>query len=316
MCSDLLIYHGFSDFCLAIVDVLLLYNTFRVLAPAFDGVSTIATNTRKSRDIESIAGSAHLEKFSPMESQRRSNFEQKIDLYRSRGPSPNWSSSTHDRKASEASLASSEQSLLSQPADFATYRYISTATPPPAMIIPGREPVGSYESITSLTMPPRRPSNPPTSAWSQKFAARQGIPESVTEEPVRPDRRHIARQNSNSTFGQPTSRATSWVSEWNPETPTAENITRQQQSPRMQMYSGRPMVSTNTSSPLNSSYYPRSPPISATEYHSRSPSMSPTMSMTSPTSPPQRLRPLLLNQTPRTRMDTHSIDTSSFYSTR
>lgn len=64
---------------LGVVDVLLLYNTFRVLGPAFDARSSVAT-----RKLESFGAASSLEKLGPMALPgQQSDVERRIHQYRS-----------------------------------------------------------------------------------------------------------------------------------------------------------------------------------------------------------------------------------------
>ncbi|KAF9453453.1 hypothetical protein P691DRAFT_800720 [Macrolepiota fuliginosa MF-IS2] len=94
-------------FLLGVVNVLLLYNTFRVLGPVFDGRSS-ANSTRKTMDSFGPTG-YFLDKDGPYDGFRRTTFQAQVDQYRF--PVPLYQTPTLGHSSKSPSQAS-DRSLL------------------------------------------------------------------------------------------------------------------------------------------------------------------------------------------------------------
>lgn len=159
------------------MDVLLLYNTFRVLGPAFDARSAASSR------ISSFGTAGELEKYAPsLTIGRRSEMQEKIHQYRSqnigssRSSSENsWSGSSQgllplhlgrDERIRDSNYSNSNTSMIGRPITPAGFNY-DIPVPPPA-VTPTRKTSHDFgehrrnESLTSngLPAPPRRNRSP------------------------------------------------------------------------------------------------------------------------------------------------------------
>jgi hypothetical protein len=311
-------------FSLSFVDVLLLYNTFRVLGPAFDAHSAAST-----RRVESFGTSGNLEKYAPSPTPgQRAGMEEQIQHYRAQSlgsprPSSENSFSTSGGKSAQQLLplylgrgmadyrnsGQSNSSMLGRSiTPSSTYSQWDIATPAPAAMAarsPGRDVAAHIrsDSLSSrgLPAPPRRTRSPVTSQPMPEIQlSRQMTDEGYTDQ-------WLSRQRSTQTFGHRESPPTKSPSLLSEEASGSEWSSRiQRQSP--QGY-GQARLSAVASSFPNQ--YPRSPPHSATVERSNSAYSS--SSLSSPGSPSNHHRPMLLSRgsTPDMRA---SREASSRYS--
>ncbi|PPQ83448.1 hypothetical protein CVT25_007039 [Psilocybe cyanescens] len=261
---EAVVFASICWFTLSFVDVLLLYNTFRVLGPAFEARS--AVSTRKS---QSFASSSNLEKGgagpSPLE---RAVLEEKIKHYRTdseNSTAPSTLSAGSTRPLLPLYLNHKDYRGSSQPATIGrnilpTFgRDSDIATPPPIVVSPPRSTsrdVANHvrnDSLTSLGLPapPRRAAR--TYDLEKPVPAIPAYPESDAS--VYSTDRWLSRQQSTQTFGQrdsalksPSLLSDGGLSEWSSVTPP-------------QSY-GQPLLSAVGSFP-SAQVYTKSPPVSA-----------------------------------------------------
>ncbi|KAF8150756.1 hypothetical protein B0H34DRAFT_824442 [Crassisporium funariophilum] len=298
-------------FSLGVVDVLLLYNTFRVLGPAFDGRSS--SNTK--REVDSFGTAGHLEKYDDYSSPRgTSAWEEKVNQYRN--PSPFSSRSIGGNSSLSTSTISSGQNLLPLHAGFTTdhqsnysqsnlsvigrpitpvfdYAYVVTA-PFPAASISLRSPDRDLTHVrqASLSSPglpaaPRRTRSP---VISQPIPAPLRGLDALTY-----IEHEMSRQRSTQTFGHnsPSSKTLSWSSE---EVEISDWTSR---NPRQETSMSGAVV------PAFPNYvFPRTTPQTMGEGMSRSPLGQNSFPMASPP-PAARLRPLILSR--GSSLDAHDL---------
>ncbi|KAF5359541.1 hypothetical protein D9756_003319 [Leucocoprinus leucothites] len=194
---EALVFASVCWFLLGVVNVLLLYNTFRILRPTFDGVSS--TNNSR-RTMESFGPTGY---FLPYDEEKKATLQAQIDQYRFPVPlyqqSEEFHSRTssqssnrsllpayHDRQASAGSIPS-----LGRPISPADQFKRMFAEPP----VPGAVPTfGSPKSqlsldtsLKSLPAPPRRNVSPSPLSISSKTSSpieTAGSPLIVTPEGV------------------------------------------------------------------------------------------------------------------------------------
>ncbi|KIM40010.1 hypothetical protein M413DRAFT_189985 [Hebeloma cylindrosporum] len=210
-------------YSLCVVDVLLLYNTFRVLGPAFD------TRSAASTRFSSFGTAGELEKNTP--STHRSEMQEKIHQYRaqslgSRSSSENSRSSSsqgllplylgRDERIHESDYSYSNASMVGRPITPAGFNYDITV-PPPAVspIRKTSRDFGEYsrnDSSTSIGLPapPRRNRSP---VLSQLMLEPRNSPSAQAFDAES----WMDRQRSTQTFGHqdtPPERSPSLMSEW------------------------------------------------------------------------------------------------------
>lgn len=286
---------------IGVVDVFLLYNTFRVLGPAFDARSV--ASTRKS-----MASIGNLEKFPPAPSGYAADMKQKIHQYRSESVSTLHSA---DRSISDSSSHSgrhllplhhgkensiSNSSMLGRVIMTNDNSQWDIATPAPVATLPGHTKQQSSmhslaESITagSLPAPPRQSRSALLMLPEPPRSARRPNNDMETEQ-------WLNHQRSTQTFGHqhsPSIRSASLYSEDGASSPqwTSQSM---HQSLRRQMSSGRLAVS---SVPLDVPTWisPTSPPVSPSIERS----VSAQNAVRHPPAATNGPRPLLLSQAGR-----------------
>ncbi|KXN91683.1 hypothetical protein AN958_12535 [Leucoagaricus sp. SymC.cos] len=211
-------------FLLGVVNVLLLYNIFRVLGPAFDGVSS-ANMSR--RTMESFGPTGYfLEKAGYYDEEQRSVLQTQIDQYRFPVPVYQNTGEYHSRSSSQASdrsllpayhersTSASSIPSLGRPITPADQLQKMIAVPPPAAEKPPvvgspRSQLALDTSMRSLPAPPRRHASPSplyiSSATSSPIAAPTRSP-IVTPEgvwtPVTPPAARRPGRPPSATFGE------------------------------------------------------------------------------------------------------------------
>lgn len=284
-------------FSLSFVDVLLLYNTFRVLGPAFDARSAAST-----RMMESFSTPGNLEKYAPsLSSGQRTALEEQIQHYRAQSVD---SFSTSSGKSTQQLLplylgrgitdyrnsSQTNPSMLGRSiTPSSTYSQWEVAVPASAATparSPGRDVAAHIrsDSLSSrgLPAPPRPTRSPVTSQPMPEIQlSKQLTNDAYTEQ-------WLSHQRSTQTFGHqesPPAKSPSLISEDTSGSEWSSRIHRQ--SP--QGY-GQPMLSAVISS-FPSQVYSRSPPRSATIERSNSAYGSSPLSC-----PSNRHRPMLLSR--------------------
>ncbi|KAF4613647.1 hypothetical protein D9613_007870 [Agrocybe pediades] len=288
---------------LSIVDVLLLYNTFRVLGPAFDAAST-ARSAASTRRIDSVASAGNLEKYGLSVSPTyRAAMEEKIQHYRNESFASQNSISTASSRSTKPLLLP----LYNQPSQGSPpglnrsitplsdggWEVISPIAVPSPLRIAGRD-IATHirsDSLSSRGLPaPPRPIRAP--------ATREPLPDfevprqyNTAAYSAGPDS-GVFRQISMRTFGHEDSAAQKSPSIYsddgeNPESWPSPTYLQASQ-PMTGRMDGQPLLSAVKPS-FPSRVYPRSPPQSATLDRS----MSAGISSVSHNMPAPR-RPLLL----------------------
>ncbi|KAH9481673.1 hypothetical protein JR316_0006200 [Psilocybe cubensis] len=234
---EAVVFASICWFTLSFVDVLLLYNTFRVLGPAFEARS--AASSRKS---QSLSSSSNLEKYgvspSPFE---RAALEEKIHHYRTQSENSTAPSTLSSGSARpllplylnhEDYRGSAQAATIGRNISPSFGRDSDIATPPPIVVSPSRSSsrdVATHvrnDSFTSrgLPAPPRKPV--PAYNASKAIPLIPSSPESPTSV-YSHDTRWLSRQQSTQTFGQRNSAALTspsvfsdgGFSEWSTVTP-------------------------------------------------------------------------------------------------
>ncbi|KAJ3516138.1 hypothetical protein NLJ89_g1317 [Agrocybe chaxingu] len=141
-------------YLLGVVDVLLLYNTFRVLGPAFDGGRSSA-----SKDIEGSAPASPNEKYSP-------SVEEKVDMYRTQGTFPSRNVSV---RSNWSASAKSTQNLIQHERSISDFSILTRPTPAAAMIGRSITPASDYNWVVSSPMPVTSP----TTGGREKIISRE-----------------------------------------------------------------------------------------------------------------------------------------------
>lgn len=221
--------------CAGFVDVLLLYNTFRVLGPAFEARS--AASTRKS---QSFASSSNLEKYgagpSPLE---RAELEDKIQHYRtqsqnSTAPSTLSAGSTrpllplylnhedYRGSAQAATIGRNISSSFGRDSDIATPHIVVSPARSVSRDVATHVRSDSFTSL-GLPAPPRKPAR--AYNMDKAMPAIPSSPESPSSV-YSQDIRWLSRQQSTQTFGQrdaslksPSVLSDGGLSEWSTVTP-------------------------------------------------------------------------------------------------
>ncbi|KDR78896.1 hypothetical protein GALMADRAFT_1365568 [Galerina marginata CBS 339.88] len=272
-------------FSLSFVDVLVLYNTFRVLGPAFDARSAAST-----RRLESFGTTGNLEKyaFSPVTGSP-ADMAEKIEHYRTQSlgsPRPSINSfSTSSGRSTQQLLplylgrgaAEYRNSGQSNPSMIgrsitpsSTYSQWEIATPPQAVAPITRSPTRNIathirnDSLSSrgLPAPPRRTRSPtmtqpmPEIQLSNQFGDEYGAEQ------------WMSRQRSTQTFGHPDSPQAKSPSLFSEEATGSEWSSRIHRDSPPHSY-GQPLLSAVVSS-FPAHVHPRSPPQSATHHRSNS----------------------------------------------
>jgi len=277
-------------YSLSVVDVLLLYNTFRVLGPAFDGHSTVASRSMR-KELDSFGSSGSLDKSDG--SSQRSPMNEKIDIYRSQGGLPYRSSSpTPSAKSTQGLLPMHHersdhgftglQSPARVPITPATPNYVISSPLPVAQPTFGGRELSQqiYGLSDSPTASPRRvPQSPITSG---AHALRQS-PTQASNTDHRESTQNFGRQSP--------SRIRSWVSEEEIDAFGSQQRRDISGSPIPQSPYGRSLMGAFNSPFAQQVPNPRSPPTSA-NIDRRSPQASPS------SSPQSGHRPLLLSRGP------------------
>lgn len=200
------------------MNVLLLYNTFRVLGPAFEGPST-------ARDNESFGTNKHLNRYSPSPStEKQRPFDDKTDQYHY--PTPSFQSYTSSQPSIKPLLPvhqerASTQSFYSYPSSPSIGRSITPvadlnrtlASPEPSLqrssistsTLSDHLRQGSTDSF-GLPAPPRRTRSPVVHYPTPQPSLERILPQvrMVGGQWTSTDPK-ISRQASNQTFGRPNS---------------------------------------------------------------------------------------------------------------
>ncbi|KAF8907347.1 hypothetical protein CPB84DRAFT_1844044 [Gymnopilus junonius] len=301
---------------LSFVDVLLLYNTFRVLGPAFDARSSASTTTKKM--IESFGTPGTLEKYDPTST----DLEEKIQHYRGQSfgsmsmrPGSENSFATSSGKSMQPLLplylgrndGQLSPSMIGRSITYSsTYSQWEIQTPAriPTAVRAPRQDIAAHirnDSFSSrgLPAPPR----------NRSPVEKQPLPDlQLSEQPNDPvyTDQWLSRQRSTQTFGHAESPPAKSPSLFSEEASGSEwsrrGHHRQASQPYTSAYGQPSVVAPSFSQP-----YPKVPQRSAKIERSNSVSVSPT-------SPSDRLRPLLLSRGSTPDMRASSRASSSHYS--